>query len=64
MTTVTINNIPEANKSQYENLFGTLAREYSLDDIEDLLLGLHMNLNDTTSSPISTLRSKHASQIS
>lgn len=63
MSTITIE-IPEVKKSQYEILFRTLVKEYSLNDIEDFMLGLHMSHNDTISYPVATLRRKYASKIS
>lgn len=60
MTTLTLD-IPESKTSQYSVLFTTLAREYSLEDIEDLMLSLHMSHNDAESHPISELRAKYAS---
>lgn len=63
MSTITID-IPETKKSQYETLFRTLVREYTLEDIEDVMLGLHMSHNDTFSYPIATLRNKYAGKIS
>ncbi|MDD2916884.1 MAG: hypothetical protein PHH70_03515 [Candidatus Gracilibacteria bacterium] len=63
MSTVTID-IPEAKKSQYETLFRALVREYTLEDIEDIMLGLHMSHNNTSSSPIATLRNKYAGKVS
>ncbi|OIP55003.1 hypothetical protein AUK10_00170 [Candidatus Gracilibacteria bacterium CG2_30_37_12] len=59
MSTITID-IPEVKKSQYETLFRTLVREYSLEDIEDIMLGLHMSHNDTKSHPIANIYTKYA----
>lgn len=60
MTTLTLD-IPETKSKQYSVLFTTMAREYSLEDIEDLMLSLHMSRNDDQSHPIAELRAKYAS---
>jgi hypothetical protein len=46
MTTVTIDNIPEAKKAEYQSFFRILVKEYDLDELEDKLLGMHMSAND------------------
>lgn len=38
MTTVTIDNIPDTKKSEYQTFFRTLVREYDLEELEDKLL--------------------------
>jgi hypothetical protein len=60
MTTLTLD-IPAAKKEQYTVLFTTMAREYSIEDIEDLMFSLHMSKNDEQSHPIAELRAKYAS---
>ncbi len=61
MTTVTIDNIPDAKKAEYQSFFSTLAKEYDLDELEDKLLWIHMSHNDESSLPVASLRSKYAS---
>ncbi|EKD44731.1 MAG: hypothetical protein ACD_71C00028G0003 [uncultured bacterium (gcode 4)] len=63
MSTITID-IPETKKSQYETIFHALINEYSIEDIEDFMLGLHMSRNDSISYPIANLRNKYASKVS
>ena len=60
MTTLTLD-IPTAKKEQYTALFTTMAREYSLEGIEDFMFSLHMSRNDEQSHPIAELRAKYAS---
>jgi hypothetical protein len=60
MTTLTLD-IPAVHSKQYTVLFTTMAREYSLEDIEDIMFSLHMNRNDEASHPIAELRAKYAS---
>lgn len=60
MTTLTLD-IPETKSKQYSALFTTMAHEYSLEDIEDLMLSLHMSRNDDQSHSIAELRAKYAS---
>lgn len=52
--------IPAEKKEQYTVLFNTMAREYSVEDIEDIMLALHMSKNDAQSHPITELRTKYA----
>ena len=64
MTTVTIDNIPEAQKAEYQSFFRMLVKEYDLEELEDKLLGIHMMKNDVSSTPINLLRNKYAGQLS
>lgn len=63
MSSITIE-IPEVKKSQYEVILRALVKEYSPEDIEDFMLGLHMSKNDSNTYPIAKIRDKYASQIS
>jgi hypothetical protein len=64
MTTTLTLDIPAVQSKQYSVLFTTLAREYSLEDIEDFMFSLHMSRNDEESHPIAELRTKYASSLS
>ena len=61
MTTVTIDNIPDTKKAEYQTFFRTLVREYDLEELEDKLLWLHMSRNDESSLPVASLKNKYAS---